>query len=152
VAYSQQQQQQQSMLSASGAAADGRRSLTTVGSGRWAGQLQPAVPPLQLQPAAAVASNSNISSRPASPAAAAAAVVEAGFTGGDCSGDAELPEVLAVLFDSSKQLVITAGNSGVIRVSGMVTAAGCTACAVNHAKAAQGTQAHSAGVVAQTWF
>jgi hypothetical protein len=29
---------------------------------------------------------------------------------------AESPEMLAVLFDSSKQLVITAGNSGVIRV------------------------------------
>ncbi|KAF6256973.1 hypothetical protein COO60DRAFT_1640324 [Scenedesmus sp. NREL 46B-D3] len=44
--------------------------------------------------------------------AAAAGVTGMGVEGG--SG-AELPEVLAVLFDSSKQLVITAGNSGAIR-------------------------------------
>jgi hypothetical protein len=50
-------------------------------------------------------------------AAAAASATSADVVAGDGSSDAELPEVLAVLFDSSKQLVVTAGNSGVIRVS-----------------------------------
>jgi hypothetical protein len=45
----------------------------------------------------------------------------------DGDSAAELPEVLAVLFDSSKQLVITAGNSGVIRVGGRNGPGSCLA-------------------------
>uniref|UniRef100_A0A383VUZ7 Uncharacterized protein n=1 Tax=Tetradesmus obliquus TaxID=3088 RepID=A0A383VUZ7_TETOB len=130
VLYSQQQQAE--VYSAKGAAGEGRRGLTTVLSGRRAGQLQPTVPPLQLRPAVFDVSGSSSSSRPGSPAAAAAnraagsgllqnnwvggAATAADVLGDACDSEAELPEVLAVLFDSSKQLVVTAGNSGVIRV------------------------------------
>jgi hypothetical protein len=47
--------------------------------------------------------------------------------GDDGDSVAELPEVLAVLFDSSKQLVVTAGNSGVIRVRARTSSGFCSA-------------------------
>lgn len=148
VLYSQQQQAE--VYSAKGAAGEGRRGLTTVLSGRRAGQLQPTVPPLQLRPAVFDVSGSSSSSRPGSPAAAAAnraagsgllqnnwvggAATAADVLGDACDSEAELPEVLAVLFDSSKQLVVTAGNSGVIRVSccGCPAAAMWAACTPTH--------------------
>lgn len=119
----QQQQQQQS---SSGPAAAGQRALIASTTGGMLGHKQQTVPPLPLGQSPEGGRARRYASSCCSPTAAVALQHHRGLAAavaGDeqkmqiGAGIFEPSEVLAVLFDSSKQLIITGGNTGAIRVS-----------------------------------